>query len=197
MCHSRLLAVASLLHSLLDVVALEQHARLPKSHPTPPWRCNHLACHIHASPWVLCWCLQGYAGLTVVGDRDHILLLLTNVSLPVLAAGSNGSSTVQAVEVMSPMSWVGYNPGSRREVVASAAGEPQLGDARGKDGTVFLDCVYQQGAVVIPANLGKDALQLQQLVLSHLPQGRGAAVPGQFKALPSTLFTVNLWSFDR
>jgi len=95
------------------------------------------------------------------------------------------------------MSWVGYNPGSRREVVANAVGEPQLGEVPGKDGTVFLDCVYQQRAVVIPANLGKDALQLQQLVLSHLPQGHGAAVPGQFKALPSTLFTINLWSFER
>lgn len=137
-----------------------------------------------------------------MGDRDHILLFLANVSLPsaeTAAAGSSSnasSSHSTAVHIASAMTWVGYNPGINGSAVDAITLASVNADGRGRE-PVFLDCGYQQAGVVIPQSLPKDALRLQQLVLSRLPQGPGAAVPSSFKAVPSNLLTVMLWTFQR
>lgn len=139
----------------------------------------------------------------MLGDREHILLFLANVSLPTSAHTPGSSSSTSAssrpIEVATVMSWVGYNPGVRRSsayMLADAAGSVGTDHASPSE-RVSLDCGHMASAVYIPASLPKDALQLQQLVLSHLPQGPEASVPSQFKAVPAALFTLMLWTFDR
>lgn len=162
----------------------------------------------------------------MLGDREHILLFLANVSLPVLApppasssSNSANDSAVRPIQLASSMLWLGYKPGARQRTVyalrdatqpAAAATEAGRQDGDGEasaarasgsssdsDERVHLDCQFQRFGVEIPAER-KDWLQLQQLVLSHLPQGPGAAVPTTaLRAMPSSLFTVLMWSFRR
>lgn len=148
--------------------------------------------------------MQSFAQQPVVGGREHILLFLANVSLvphPAAGApgpaGSNGRGK-QPLELASAMSWVGYRQNGHSQNGRTLIGEPAAGKAAvSVEDRVFLDCGFKADSVVIPAALPKDALQLQQLVLSHLPQGPGAMVPTTFKDVPNTLFTILLWSFTR
>jgi hypothetical protein len=147
--------------------------------------------------------MQSFAEQPVVGDREHILLFLANVSLvphPAAAAapgpgGSNGRGK-QPLQLASAMSWVGYRQNGHSQSARTL--EPAAGKAAvSVEDRVFLDCGFKADSVDIPTALSKDALQLQQLVLWHLPQGPGAMVPTTFKDVPNTLFTVLLWSFTR
>jgi hypothetical protein len=162
-------------------------------------------------------CAQAFAEQPVVGEREHILLFLSNVSLPAKPAASavttrNGSSSAvvaadSPIELASAMTWVGYSPGMRRSgaraltsqdyVVGSSSGGGGGGSSSHDEERVTLDCGHRVSGVVIGAELLKDALQLQQLVLTRLPQGPGAMVPATFNAVPSSLFTLMLWSFAR
>lgn len=145
-------------------------------------------------------CLQAFAEQPVLGDRDHILLFLANITLPDAdpdpdPSGANSS----AIELASPMLWIGYKPGvrGRSPLLLNDAAAGTLNDSGGAYERISLNCDHAPSAVLIPPSLPKNALQLQQLVLTHLPQGPGAAVPGTFKAVPAALFTLMLWTFDR
>lgn len=174
---------------------------------------------------------QAFAEQPVVGEREHILLFLSNVSLPAKtpanprnsSSGSAGAAADGPIELASAMTWVGYSPGLRRSS-ARALTSPDLsisGSSAGSNGgdvsnggygsnggdvsslsagneeRVALDCGHEVAGVVIGTSLPKDVLQLQQLVLTRLPQGPGAMVPTTFNAVPAALFTIMLWSFAR
>lgn len=134
----------------------------------------------------------------MLGDREHILLFLANISLPTATSAPTGSSN-STLQLASAMSWVGYNAGEPSDgfsmLVDASAATPSHSRITGD--RVALDCGYAAGAVDIPVILPKDALQLQQLVLTRLPQAPGASVPSQFKAVPAPLFTLMLWTFSR
>jgi hypothetical protein len=138
--------------------------------------------------------LQAYAQQPVVGDREHILLFLSNVSLPA-PRSSNASSSGATLQLPSQQAWVGYNPGVAARSILALAG--RAGPPVGRNERVTLDCGYHHLVVEIRPGMPKDALQLQQLVLSNLPQGPGAEVPSQVRAVPATLLTSMLWSFKR
>jgi hypothetical protein len=153
-----------------------------------------------------CSALQAFAQQLVLGDREHILLFLANVSLPTAtstpaatSAFGGNSSSGSAMQLASAMSWIGYNHGEQSHrfsmLVDAAAASPS--DSRSTGNRVALDCGYAAAAVNVPSTLPKDALQLQQLVLTHLPQAPGASVPAQFKSVPASLFTLMLWTFAR
>lgn len=132
----------------------------------------------------------------MLGDREHILLLLANITLPDADPDPSGSS---AMELASPMLWIGYKPGvrGRSSLLLSDAAAVTLNDSGGAYERISLNCDHAPSAVLIPPSVPRNALQLQQLVLTHLPQGPGAAVPSTFKAVPAALFTLMLWTFDR
>jgi hypothetical protein len=144
-------------------------------------------------------CLQAFSEQAVLGDREHILLFLANITLPTTDPDPSGGKS-SAIELVSAMLWIGYKPGVRGRsplLLADAAAAGTISDSGGVYERISLNCNRAPSAVVIPASLPKNALQLQQLVLTHLPQGPGAAVPSSFKAVPAALFTLMLWTFDR
>ncbi|WIA15144.1 hypothetical protein OEZ85_001831 [Tetradesmus obliquus] len=144
--------------------------------------------------------LRSFSEMTVVGDRAHILLVLSNVSLTESAGGSSSSgAATNPIRVNSAMSWLGSSP-------AAAPGdmwpELQKPGAAAAAGGWALDAIafgYMRDAIILPESSPKDALQLQQLVLWQLPQGPdvGAAVAAGNARIPAELWTLLLWSIKR
>ncbi|KAF8060547.1 D-xylose 1-dehydrogenase NADP(+) 2 [Scenedesmus sp. PABB004] len=134
----------------------------------------------------------------VLGDRAHILLLLANITLPLSADGAeppNGS----AITLRTPMSWIGTSPEQEASSEAWPPVAAQRGAAALSGPQVHLGLGYSPGSVVLPRGADDDALQLQQLVLGQLPQGRGvaAALRRDGERIPMELWTVLLWAFKR
>lgn len=130
----------------------------------------------------------------MIGDRAHILLLLSNVSLAPgnsSSGGSSGAVVSDPIRISTVMSWIGSAPDQAHRALSEpvALWRHQM----------HLNCSYAQSAVVIPASFQADALQVQQVVMFNLPQGPGAAtaVQARGRGLPREVFTVLMWSFER
>jgi hypothetical protein len=131
----------------------------------------------------------------VIGDRAHILLLLSNISLADVSPISSNGSAASPVLVGSAMSWLGASPTQQAE---ARGGNPSSNSTDGNS-TVFLGFGFQRDVVVVPAAAPRETLQLRQLVLHELPQGPGVAsvAVANGKRLPKELLTVLLWSITR
>jgi len=119
--------------------------------PPPPPR------HPHPHP-------QTHASDPIIGDREHILMLLANVTLaPAPPNGGAAAPPPPPIRVNSMMTWIGASPDQGRNSTAVV-----------DEAHVYLGCGHAVGAVAVPGALGSDALRLQQMVLWQLPQVRRA-----------------------
>jgi hypothetical protein len=86
--------------------------------------------------------------------------MLSNVSL------APADAPPQSILVSSAtMKWIGSSRDQDGAIPTDAPPPPG-----GRSHNVWLACGHRAGAVVLPAGVGPDALQLQQLVLWQLPQ---------------------------
>lgn len=159
-------------------------------------------CHVLVCVCVYtCGCAaisQASAEMVVVGDRAHILLLLSNISMAgsSIAGSSPGNgSAADPIRLKSLTSWMGSSPADR----AVDASPKQQGKLATAGAMVSVGFDYLTNAVLIPDGSPKDALQLQQLVLWQLPQGPGvASALGKGDShIPPELWTMLLWSIKR
>lgn len=145
--------------------------------------------------------LQVAAESPVVGDRAHILLLLSNVAVAEPGSASSSGNSSNPLRLQSVITWIGTSPADQ---AAEAWPEPtpqQQAAEQQADATanVLVTFGYVRSAVAVIAAAPDDALQLQQLVLGQLSQGpaltAAAAVGGAH--IPKELWTMLLWCIDR
>lgn len=118
----------------------------------------------------------------IVGNRAHILLLLSNVSFADMSSPINLGSV---------MSWMGSSQSSADTAAMSQKAAQPPGAA------VSVSFGYRR-SVVVMGQASDNALQLQQLTVDQLPQGLNeSAAPAASRFMPQEVWTILLWSIER
>eukprot|EP00878_Enallax_costatus_P006127 GHUV01006423.1.p1 GENE.GHUV01006423.1~~GHUV01006423.1.p1 ORF type:complete len:1088 (+),score=332.66 GHUV01006423.1:306-3569(+) len=172
--------IKSLYHNWYDVI-LTTLPLVAKPLPVPPrpvvvsssTRVSPLVQAVHSTQE-----LQVAGESPLIADREHVLLLLSNLSMAEL-----GSNSTASLQLQSGMTWMG---------TSAAASAVQDSAAN-----VYVGFGYIPSAVKLLSPAA--ALQLQQLVLWQLPQGpnASAAVGAAGARTPKEVWTMLLWCFDR
>lgn len=124
--------------------------------------------------------LQAAGEYPLTPDRQHVLLLLSNISVP--EPGSNSSRPMQ---LQSAMTWMGTSP----------TDPPEEGSAT----NTYVGFGYTPSIIKVVSPASETPLQLQQLVLWQLPQApnASAAVVRAGTHTPQEIWTLLLWCIVR
>lgn len=138
--------------------------------------------------------MQAAGQSPVLGNREHILLVLNNISLAAPGSANSSGNCSDPIMLQSDMSWVGTSPAAQ-----AAGGLPQQQQQTEHAVSVAVNFGYVRCVVVVAQPVTDLGLQIRQLMFGQLPQGPNvaAAVSAGGRRVPKELWTLLLWSIDR